>query len=64
MKFKQYNERINFYVVKNMRLAGKLMARGFVLKDMKPDNDGSGRNVFLFNNSRQLIDAINEILSN
>lgn len=63
MKFKQYNERINFYVVKNMRLAGKLMARGFVLKDMKPDN-GSGRNIFIFKNSPELIDAINEILSN
>lgn len=62
MNFKQYNERINTYIVKNMRLAGKLMTRGFVLKDMKPDNDGSGRNVFLFKNSPELINAINDEL--
>ena len=35
----------------SQRLAGYLMYNGFVVGGMRPDDDGSGRNVFFFKNS-------------
>ena len=38
----------------SMKLAGVLMQNGFVLVDMKPNTNGSGKNVFYFNDSPDL----------
>lgn len=38
----------------SMKLAGVLMQNGFVLVDMKPNTNGSGKNVFYFNDSQDL----------
>ena len=38
----------------SMKLAGVLMQNGFVLVDMKPNTNGSGKNVFYFNDSSDL----------
>lgn len=38
----------------SMKLAGILMQNGFVLVDMKPNTNGSGKNVFYFNDSPDL----------
>ncbi|GIN23139.1 DUF5659 domain-containing protein [Siminovitchia fordii] len=52
------------YIVFNQRLAGYLMQKGFVLKKLKKTNkEGSNRNVFVFNHSDSLIQAINEFKS-
>ena len=45
------------FYVKSQRLAGFLMMRGFVLHGMKLDID-SNRNIFLFTNSKELLEAI------
>ena len=37
-----------------MKLAGVLMQNGFVLVDMKPNTNDSGKNVFYFNDSPDL----------
>jgi hypothetical protein len=60
----QYIPHCRYYVVKNQSIAGELMKRGFVLELLKKNNDGSGKNVFLFSNSEALINSINNILSN
>lgn len=44
----------------SQKLAAYLMDRGFVLCDMKRDSKGTGKNVFYFKNSPELIDAIFE----
>lgn len=46
-----------------MKLAGYLMQRGFVLVDMRPNTDGSGRNVFFFNDTPELQSAKNNYMS-
>ena len=49
------------YIVMSQKLAGYLMQRGFVLQKLKPTNkDGVRRNIFIFNESEQLINAIHE----
>ena len=35
----------------SQKLAGKLMVLGYVLQDMKKNNNESGKNVFFFRNS-------------
>lgn len=45
------------FYIKSQRLAGFLMMRGFVLHGMKLDID-SNRNIFLFTNSKELLEAI------
>lgn len=47
-----------FVTVFSQRLAGTLMAQGYVLAAMKPKNDNSGRNVFFFYDSPQIQKAI------
>lgn len=46
-----------FFHCHSMRLAGFLMMRGFVLLNMEPDKN-SRRNVFVFNQSESLQEAI------
>ena len=38
----------------SMKLAGVLMQNGFVLVVMRPNTNGSGKNVFYFNDSPEL----------
>ncbi|WP_370736960.1 DUF5659 domain-containing protein [Desulfitobacterium hafniense] len=52
------------YYVRSQRLAGHLMLNGFVLQGVKPANDDSNRNVFLFKNSDELIEKIQEYKTN
>ena len=42
----------------SQKLAAYLMARGFVLLDMQKDAKGTGRNVYYFKNSDELVNAI------
>lgn len=42
----------------SQKLCGYLIARGFVLCDMKPDSKGTGKNVFYFKNTPELVQAI------
>lgn len=44
----------------SQELAGILMQKGFVLVDMKPNTNGSGKNVFYFNNSPKLLEIVEE----
>lgn len=48
-------------VIYNQRLAGKLMVQGFVLQGMDRNYNNSGRNVFYFKDSKELIKAIREL---
>lgn len=48
----------------SQRLAGYLMMRGFILINMRPNNDGSGKNVFFFKTTPELESAINEYKKN
>ena len=38
----------------SMKLAGILMQKGFVLVEMRPNENGNGKNVFYFNDSPEL----------
>ena len=49
-----------YYIVRSQRLAGYLMQRGFKLISIKQDEAGNGRNIFFFNNSFMLRDAIEQ----
>ncbi|MEQ6355290.1 hypothetical protein ABNX05_11730 [Lysinibacillus sp. M3] len=52
------------YIVMTQRLAGTLMQNGFVLQKLKPSNkNGIKRNVFIFNESEQLINFIHNYKS-
>jgi len=54
------NQYIN---IKTQKLAGYLMMRGFVLKGLIPDNNinaNNKRNIFMFNNTYELTNAIND----
>lgn len=47
------------YIIFNQRLAGYLMQQGFVLKRMeKTQQDKSNRNVFVFNNTPDLVEFV------
>lgn len=53
------------YIVLSQKLAGQLMANGFVLLKMKPSKkDGVNRNVFIFRESEELINFIHNYKSN
>lgn len=47
----------------SQRLAGYLMYNGFVVGGMRPDDDGSGRNVFFFRNSDSILGMIKKYRS-
>ena len=53
-------ENKKYKIIYNQSLAGFLMMRRFVLINMRPDNQGRGRNVFFFVDSPELQKAINE----
>ena len=53
-------ENKKYKIIYNQSLAGFLMMRRFVLINMRPDNQVSGRNVFFFVDSPELQKAINE----
>ena len=57
MSNKKKKKTIGIY---SMKLAGIAMSRGFVLLSMERNNDGSGRNVFFFNDSPDLQKLITE----
>lgn len=42
------------------KMAGWLMEQGFILRGMRPDKDGSGRNLFFFKNSDEIHQKIHE----
>ena len=44
----------------SQKLAGYLMYSGFVLVDMRPDKNGSGKNVFFFKNSESLRNIVDK----
>lgn len=45
----------------SMRLAGELMSNGYVLKRMEKTNkEGSRRNIFIFNESEQLLKFVED----
>ena len=46
----------------SQRLAGHLMKKGFVLVKTRPDIKGSGRNVFVFNNTPEIRAAIDNYM--
>lgn len=49
------------YIVFSMKLAGRLMQEGFVLKRMeKTTRNNSNRNVFFFNESDELLKIVEE----
>lgn len=49
-----------YYTIFSQKLMSKLVAQGFVLVNMRPDERGSGRNVFYFRNSPELRQAVEE----
>lgn len=52
------------FYVKSMRLAGYLMQNGFVLHGIQPDTTSDRRNLFLFTNSDELLQAIENYKNN
>lgn len=44
----------------SQRLAGYLMLNKFVLISMRPDINGSGRNLFFFNDSEEIQEKIRQ----
>ena len=62
-KMNKNNDRKKCKIVFKQELAGYLMMHKFVLVDMRPDNRGTGRNVFFFNNTPELQQAIQEYLA-
>lgn len=58
-KNEEYAEYKTFPIY-SMKLAGLAMYKGFVLQSMEPDRNGSGRNVFYFKNSPELLEFIEE----
>lgn len=51
------------YEIFNQKLAGYLMQRGFVLQGIRPNKDGSGRNVFLFRDTVELRQAVGDYMT-
>ncbi|GAA0366918.1 DUF5659 domain-containing protein [Caldalkalibacillus horti] len=48
------------YIVRSQRLAGFLMMQGFKLHALKESDCGSGRNVFFFTKSQDLLNRIED----
>lgn len=44
----------------SMKLAGILMQKGFVLVEIRPNENGNGKNVFYFNDSPELERVVKE----
>lgn len=54
---------IKMKTIFNQRMCGYLMMKGFVLAAMRPNEDGSGKNVFYFKKSEELLSAMNEYMT-
>ncbi|WP_432816106.1 DUF5659 domain-containing protein [Ureibacillus chungkukjangi] len=53
------------YIVFSQKLAGELMIRGFVLKKLKKSNkNNSNKNIFIFNESDDLLKFIQQYKQN
>jgi hypothetical protein len=59
-----YNKEIKMKTIFNQRLCGYLQLQGFILVNMKPNNNGNGKNVFYFKETPELLSAIDEYLAN
>lgn len=57
------NEKLKCRIIYKQALAGYLMMNHFVLVNMRPDNKGSGRNVFFFNDTPELQKAIEKFMA-
>jgi hypothetical protein len=55
---------IKMKTIFNQRMCGYLQMNGFILVDMKPYNNGNGKNVFYFKETPELLSAMNEYLEN
>lgn len=53
-------ENDKFKLIFSQKLCGWLMMHNFVLQEMRKDEYGSSRNIYIFNNSRNLQSEINE----
>lgn len=54
---------VKIKTIYNQKLAGYLMLQGFVLVDMQQNRRCNGKNVFYFNESPDLLKAMNLYLS-
>lgn len=57
------DDKVKTVTIFNQKLAGYLMLKGFVLAGMRPDRDGSGRNLFFFKDSEELRKRMNSFKS-
>lgn len=53
---------IKMKTVFNQRMCGYLQMKGFILVDMRPNEDGCGKNVFYFKETPELLEAMKEYL--
>ena len=51
------------YIIFNQRLAGYLMQQGFILLNMKESKSNKGKNVFVFRESQELLNAVDNYKS-
>lgn len=63
MRKNQMNE-TKYYTIFSQKLMSELVAKGFVLVNMRPDEKGSGRNVFYFRNTPELRQAVADYRNN
>lgn len=52
------------FTIFSQYLAGLLLCKGFVLVGVEPQKNGSGKNVFFFNNSEELQNEIRKFKNN
>ena len=53
-------DKVKTLAVFSQRLAGYLMLRGFVLADMRPDREGTGKNIFFFKDTEKIRQVMTE----
>jgi hypothetical protein len=58
----QFNEEHEIFPVLNMYIAGELMTRGFALLRTEPNKKDERLNVFIFKNTPEFVDAMNEVI--
>jgi hypothetical protein len=46
----------------NQRMCGYLQMKGFILVDMRPNDNGSGKNVFYFKETPELLSSMQKYL--
>lgn len=55
---------MEFKTIYNMKMAGYLMLKGFVLLDIATNTNGTGKKVFFFKQSPELEKSMKEYLNN